>query len=387
MRHHPKRKILYLLCILTAVLVAAGCGSAASSTDNAGAAKADIGVSATELAKAEQVVANDERAPSGVGVTQPLQKPPPRGKTIGLIFSGSSVPPEDLIGLQAATSLVGWHYKLFGTGTTADNFQAAFAAAMASKLSAVWVSSIDPKLWAQYGEEWNAQGIPVIDEGTPWPNSGSDFNYFPATIAGQDYSQLMDWIAVDSKGARVTVLIDDMPEIEVIHTSVLAMKARMLALCPTCTVDILTTNVADIGSTLPQEVVSALLKSPSTTYFVSLSTSFMQGVVPAIENAGLGSKVKVLVGSGGLPEQAELKAGNNPLAADLAFSTYYQGFICVDFAIRVMEHASTSPDYNWRYVTRIFTPSNISNFGQPVTQYWTGLPDSAALWAKLWDVL
>jgi ABC-type sugar transport system substrate-binding protein len=222
---------------------------------------------------------------------------------------------------------LGWSVKSYdGKATPKDNNNAV-QQAVAGGADVVLTGGVDPSFIAGGFRAAQAKKVLVASMSQGVAPSA---NGYPFDI-GADYTRLGtmvgDWIVADSGGKAVMLPFDDKS-----FASALAfVKGSVDAVdkCPDCNVLPRQYFVGtDIATGLGPRAVDAVRKNPKITYIQGDYDPAVTAIVPAIANAGLKNKVKVV---GGLANQQNLeyvKAGNVQ-HADAGFDNRYMGYMAI----------------------------------------------------------
>jgi ribose transport system substrate-binding protein len=373
-----------------AVVVAiVGCGSAASTTSTGGAGGSSSsggakgGMSSAALSAAQQRVQQAMQKPQSFTVTAPLTKRPKPGAVISVVY-----PPIPQVvysngWLQTGASLLGMKVALHSIGTTADSFQTAFAAAIADKPAAVWVSALDPKTWAPYAKQFQQLGIPIINQGTTWADvAGKQYDYSELQQWGNTIKPLMDWAMVDSGGKPLDMLFVNITGVPVTQSASGIMSSYLTQICSGCQTSSLTMAESDIGAGGVTRVTGFLQAHPSYKYVVFPLGDAATGVPPAVKAAGM-SDVKILTGGAGADLSPDVESG--AISANMGYDSSQQGFIIPDFVARATTGQSTQPDFNYVVPAQLITKANFS--GSPSSYYTiASRTASVAAWSKVWGL-
>jgi ABC-type sugar transport system substrate-binding protein len=149
----------------------------------------------------------------------------------------------------------------------------------------------------------------------------------------------------------------------------------MKAQCPKCTVSTVNAQITQIGSTLPQLVVSALQANPKINYLFYPYGDMSIGVPPALTAANI--KVDSVASTASAGTYADLKAGT--MVMNLTASTQVQGWLEVDLAARYF--AAHKPVTDDLTPMQILDSTDSSSPTLPVTP-----TDYQAQFEKAWQV-
>lgn len=378
-RQHARRSAALVagLVLLSAFIAACGSSSGSSGSSSKPA------VSAANLAIARSVADKESATPTSVGITAPLTKRPTPGKLSICYASYLTVPvvATNTDGAEAAATALGVKMYNYNLGSTSDQLSAALDTALAQKCSSYWVSGgISTALWTSEAKTLEARGVPVVSQGSTWPNTGKDLNYYSINGVGETGADLVDWAIAQQGGKAVNMLVVSPPTgaFTVFSGTGPSVKQRMKSLCPSCQVSVLYLPATDEGTTAPSTVVGFLQAHPQYNYVLGL-LDFNTGLPTALKVAGLASKVKLLGFVGGSTELGYVKDGTE--AADLQYDDVGQGWLTVDALVRGMTGQSMAPDQAWNASTQIVTKSNVRLCAHG---FWCGVPNTPQHYYALW---
>src|SRR5919198_169492 len=158
----PSRRLVALLTVLAVAVVAAGCGSSSKSSTSSGSGSGSGSSSEAAFPEAAQATAKMQQRPTSIGLTEPVGKKIPTGKTIDFIQCG--VPACKVEGdiLAEATKLLGWNMKRINAGATPETIKAAYQQAINDKPDAVLGSGFPKVIDAAELAQLKKMNIPVV---------------------------------------------------------------------------------------------------------------------------------------------------------------------------------------------------------------------------------
>jgi ribose transport system substrate-binding protein len=349
-----------------------GSASPGSASPGSSGASDSAGISAALAA-----IAPYEGHPSAFPVTEPLAKRPARGSRF--IYLQCSTPVCAQIGqlLAAPAKALGVTLSVINSGSSATSSQAAAAAALAQKPAAVLLPAVDPQLFGGALHQLDSAGIAVtgvgIIDGAPYGVQESAGGQASVERAGQ---LMADWV-VAHVGAAANVVFFGSPELSFSIPMQTAFEATLRQNCPSCKVSYQQLSVETFGTTAPGDVVSYLQAHPSTNTVVFATMEGATGLAAALKDAGM--HVTTL---GFAPSPSNLQdIKNGGLTAGLGLDLPVQEWVQVDLAARQLAHqtiASSELNVDLEFLTK----ANVTS--QDATLGWTGYPDMAQRFAKLW---
>jgi ribose transport system substrate-binding protein len=342
----------------------AGSGSSAAGQANVAAASAAI----------EQFVGH----PSAFPAATPLRGSLPSGTTFVYLDEGGQSASLFAQLMSDATKVLGVQLKVINSGTTASTSQAAAESALALKPAAVLLLGNAPAMFGDTLQSLSDAGVKVISLGLSgsYKQYGITFNYLNA-IAEEHAGRLMaDWV-IAHKGAGANVAFYGIPEVTYTPVMESAFKSELSKNCSSCTVRFVSIDLADIGTTAPQTVVTDLQSHPSTNYAVFELAEIAQGLPAAMKSAGLS-----IPDIGYNPDPLELQyVKTGEMAAAVTSDLVLETWTTVDLAARlVLNQQPTPAETIGDSISTILTQKDTFN----PEDGWVAYPDFANRFAKLW---
>ena len=380
---HPlaRRSVPPLACLVLAFGLAA-CGS---SSDDSSATGSASNASTNAAAKVDTAAASAALKPyigqpSAFPVTEQLKKVP-KGATIAFSDCGTPICGLFWQVLQPAAQTMGVKLKRYKAGSAANTVNSTFDTMLADKPGAVIVAGTPIELWKNKLKGFQEAKIPVVTTGI----LGTKPYGIQAAQAAEDSSQLggklmADYVATNW-GPSSKIAFYDIPELTFTGLTGTAFSDELKKVCPGCSTRIVHVPIATLGNTAPSRLVSDLQAHPDTTGMVFGTDEIQAGFPAARQTAGL-TKVKTL---GNTPDPQGLqytKDGktNAVLAVDLPVLTW----VLLDQAARQMAgQALTGDEAKGLPVLQFLTQKDITF---DPSKGWTGYPDFAQRFAKLWGV-
>jgi ABC-type sugar transport system substrate-binding protein len=160
--------------------------------------------------------------------------------------------------------------------------------------------------------------------------------------------------------------------------AILNAARKELATCTTCKVETdLNFTAAEIQTTLPSRVTAALLANPNVNSVLVGYDPPIPTLAPAIDNAGLGQKVKLYSQIGTAGALKFLRAGD-VLVADIGSSEDWNAYACVDEGIRLLDGM---PLVQENLPIKVMTKDNAPPEGKPFSGDGVDYPSKyKALW-------
>ncbi len=380
----PGQKRSIAACCLAVAIAAAtvGCGSSSTSSDTGSATS---GQSATnEAAKADVAGAKEAIAPyvgkayPAFPVDEPLEeKPDPNTKLSQLAFAS---PYGALVAslVDAAARKAGVQLETVKAGSTASTVGSAVDSAITDRPQGVLMPAFEPSTISKQLKEMNAKDIPVIGLGVLDPQKWGLASSIGANQTIANAGRLLaDW-TVATHGDDANAIFFELPEVSYSAIMRDAFVAQMRKRCPGCEVRTAPFHQADVGSTLPSNVVSELQQHPGTNVLVFASQESTIGLPAAMKSAGIDADV---IGYAGGPTSLQyIKNGQE--TATLAISPAIQAWTAVDAALRLAQGQELTPaEKTGEIPMQILTQKDITfdpKFG------WTPDPEYPETFGKLW---
>jgi ribose transport system substrate-binding protein len=379
---------------MTVALSATALLAACSSVDNgsSGASGASSGSSSGAGGSngqyaAQLKLATTEAPASFDGPTTAVKAP--QGVKIAVItcFSILSGCVSPATGVQAAGKALGWDVRVFDGGGSPDKQTGQMLNAISWGAKIIVNIAIDPNSVQDGLHAAQKAGIPVgagsngLDTPNPvvTPEPGKLAYAFDVA---PDYGALgkkgADWITADSAGKANVVVYSDKT-----FPSVVALQKGLvsgLAGCSGCKVSDPQYFTGDqVAQVLPQSVVSYLRSHPETNYVFMPYDPAAAAVVPAIQQAGYGNKVKV-VSVLGSQENLNFIRGGRVQAADAAYDNQYMGYALIDQSARLLTKHPLADPHGENLPFVVLDKSNVPAAGSD----WHASYDYASKFSALW---
>lgn len=379
-------KVIVLAAVLS---FATACSSSGGSAPPAGtgtppeqvASQDSTADASAGVAAARAAVKAATTFPTTIPVTDPLPSAPPSGKTV--VFLQCDVPTCAFQGdgVKAAAKAIGWNVKVLNF-KLADPATAvtAMKTALQYKPVAVSFAGVSQDIWRSLQPDYVKAGAVLVPSSVDPEPSGD--GVVPGHGFGADEQALgkllADQAVADSNG-KAKMLFVNVPSSTVYGPVADTFRKEVGTLCPDC-------SISELDLTFPQiaagglngAVVSELKRHSGTDYVVSVNGTFVGGLPPALQTAGL-KNIKIISGKGDSRDQQNVLDGTALATVNSPF--VLGGWQDVDIAIRhVMNLPIPEGDHSAAPV--LLTKDNI---GSPKDSY--DVPsDYAAQFAKLWQV-
>ena len=332
---------------LTACAVLAACSSSSKGSGGSSSAPASGSSSASGgssgLAAAQKLIdaytanPNPDQigVPGGAALT-PLSKKPDQGKLVVMINAANPSSVNYALGVQAATQALGWSYKDIVPTAGPQGEQDAFMSAMqlSPKPYAIHMNAYPKVDYTAQLAQAKAAGIYVSVDNTadlPRTGDGIEDSLNSAQGSNLDEQLLAAALAVTVQGKATKILEVNVPAFPVLTLTTKEFKDALGDYCPACSTSQYDAQLTEVGTTLPQAVVSKIQVDPSIK-FVEMSGALSQGVAAALKAAGL--KVQ-MIGTGAQPDILQsLRSNDGAWLATVGLSQALVGWEIVDAIAR-----------------------------------------------------
>ena len=365
---------------LLGVALVAACSRASTSTDAASGA-------VSGAAKQLHAQATNESPSTFQGPATPVK--PPADVKIAVVTCYSilhgCVSPAD--GIQRAAAALGWHVTVLDGGGTPTQQNAQMLNAVSSGAKVIINIAIDPNSVQSGLQAAHRAGVLVgagsngLDTpnpvATPAPGKlGYAFDVAPNYGAlGEKAAQ---WIQADSAGKADAAVYSDKE-----FPSVLALQAGLLQglkSCHGCKVEPLQYFTGtEVTQVLPQSVVSFIRSNPQVNYVFIPYDPAAATVVPAIAQAGLASKVKVVSVLGDQQNLGFIR-DDRVQVADAAYDNLYMGYAILDQVARALGHQQLAKPAGENLPFVMLDRTNLPAPGADWHASFAYIPDFTQLW-------
>jgi ribose transport system substrate-binding protein len=352
----------------------------------------DASAASNGVAKARAAVATASTPPTtfrAPGV--PFNASKAAGKSIWVV-APLSVPLAqfNIQGLQQAAKLVGATVHPCDGQAVVSNTVTCIQEAVAAHAGVILVEDVDTKSLAGPISAAKAANIPVIavEEHDPQLPPSSDP---PAVVAELNQchacaGKLMADATIANSNGKANAAVFWSSDVSGIgNPQLTAMKAEFKALCKACTLTVIDVPVANWATELPTETRSFLASHPNINYLLPLYDGMVSYILPSVEAAGAGSKVKI-VSYNATPSVIQDMAHNEVVVANVGSNALEWGWYWGDQSFRVL--TGVKPSVNEAPPIRLFTTANVGSIDVSASQTtWYGKADLYQQgFKKLWGV-
>lgn len=316
------------------IVVAAGLAAAVAASPIA--ARSGHGLSGVDQAKAKVLAAMKMPQFKPPGAAVPMSKL--KGKNVWIMTSTLAVPfvADIAHGAQNGAKAAGWKTRLIDGKGNVTEWNRILAEAISQKVDAVISVASSPVVMKPQMAKAKAAGIPVVDVLTadqadplvPGTFAHVSISFYTSGTLQADY-------VIWKSGGKANVLIFGDNEFPGEVTRVKGMKDEFKKLCPACKVTFQDTQVAKLGTALGQTAQTLLRRDPSIDWVLPTYDAQALYIVPAIKQAGLAKKVKV-VSSDAVTSNLQWTAKSDVQIADVGEPDQWAGWASVDMIARAM---------------------------------------------------
>jgi ribose transport system substrate-binding protein len=337
------------------------------------------------------MVAQDSHALSTIEVTQPLTRKL-AGTAWILPCAAPSCLNQQVAGARAAMQAMGGTLKVVPLGQTPASTSSAFttAATASPPPAAVLDGGTAFETVKQQVAQLASKKVPILSFGSGLNNTtptstnypGVGYDVYPLSWSARQAQLMADWIGVNVNGAATKVLYVTIPDFVLFASMRTDFTKQLQTICAKCSVQELVASATGIGTTIPNQVVSAVQRDPSIKYVVFDFGDMVLGVPQALKGAGI-SGVQLVSQSGSA--QNELYVKNGQQALDVAVNQSYNAWANIDAAARLADGQGTSAD-DTLVPTQLVTKQGFDNGTVKLDSSGQVeiVPNYQAQWTKLW---
>jgi ribose transport system substrate-binding protein len=367
---------------VAAVLVLAGCSAGGSSGGSSGSSKQD-------LSKFQTIVDNAKK-PSTAWEGPTSTPTPPKNINIALVTCAGAVAGCVLPAQAAADAAkaLGWTATLYDGQGDPVTQNKVVTQAINGGANAVILAGVDPSQIGSALDLAKQKNVPVgsITQGVA-PGNGIAYDI------GANYEtsgEIMgSWIITDSKGSAVVLPTNDK---EFASTNTIVTSAiDTVKKCNDCKLKAVEVFVgSNIGNGLGQRIASSLQRTPDVNYVIGAFDPAVSDMVPAIDQVGIGDRVKI-ISNVGLTQNLQFIEKGDVQAADIVYDNTYEGYAAIDQMIRLLNNQplfKSTKETDPRYLYGENVPQHLTtkdNLTDP-TKPWTADNDAVNKFRALWGL-
>lgn len=365
------------LMIGASAMSLAACGSSDDGGSDTKTASTGGAAATASVADAKAAVAPFVGRPSPFPVTAPLKRRPV-GARVAYVDPGTPIGALLYELLRPAADAMGFDLYRVKAGSSPATINAAYETVAEQRPAAVIDSATDPALFGPALAKLKAAGVPVLSNGVV----DQDRYGFAAGVFGRESSEssgklLADYVYAEH-GDDTDAVFYFMPELGFAPIMKDAFREEMEAICPDCSVRDVSLPVASLGNTMPGKIVSDLQAHPDTKTVVVPTTEMLTGLPAALKVAGLDVET---TGSGGGPANLEMvKAGQQTSGLFVDYPVMM--WMLADMVARTITGQEITAEQAKGIPPKQFLRQEDITFDP--SRGWTGYPDFAQRFTKLW---
>jgi ribose transport system substrate-binding protein len=356
-------RIVAVGAIAAAVVLAAGCG--ASSNGGTGASNSSPSSSTNAAAAPSWLTAAQTAANTATQIPSTIAdqslgafKPKAHGKLYvvdcDLSLEGCS---QISNAFGQAAKAIGYSITQCNGGSSATAPAQCFTNAVNAHPSAIIVNGIDAQESGGGFAAAQKAKIPIIGSftGDTLPTAGVA-SEVAGTACEQEGKLLGDWVIADSKGKANAMFVGT----QTYNCNVQRLQGfqEAFSACTTCTLKSIQFSIADLTTTLPAQITSAIEANPNVNYIAGTFDQVALDATTAVRNQGKASSIKVV--GFDAPNLQLVKAGNIQVA-DIVTGQQDSGWEGVDAAARIYSGMKVPDDIPPSMV--LVTQQNIAQIG------------------------
>jgi ribose transport system substrate-binding protein len=364
-------------------LVVAGCGSSDSTSTSASTSSATSTAAGAsggiDQAAAGKILAPYEGKPSAFPVDEPLPRPLPAGTKLGFLQCVTPICGIFAQALAPAARTLGAQLDVVKAGASANDLQSAMSSLIEKHPAGLIIPGIEPATISGQLKQAGQAGIKLVANGI----MGADRYGIEGQTLGEPAAQLSGklmaaWVVDRKPKGDANVVFYNTPELSFSAPIKETFGTTMKQLCPSCSVRYVDIPVATIGNSAPNQVASDLQSHPDTDVMVFASAEASTGVPAALKTAGL-----TLDSIGFAPGPANLQdIKDGKMTAGLAVDVATTIWTLADEMARLLTDAPlTAGEKSTVPVMQIVSADDLD---YDVSKGWSGYPDFAERFAKLW---
>ena len=347
--------------IAAAVLLAAGCASSSGGGTAASGSPSTHAATPSWLKAAESAASSATQVPTSIADKSlgPF-KPKAHGKLYVVDCDLSLEGCSHISGaFTQAAHAIGYSITQCNGGASANAPAQCFTNAINAHPSAIIVNGIGAESSGGGFAAAKKAHIPIIGSFTgdtlPTPGVATEI---AGTACEQEGKLLGDWVIADSKGHANAMFVGT----TTYNCNVQRLQGfkEALSACTTCTFKSIEFSIADLTTTLPSQITSAIEANPNVNYIAGTFDQVALDATTAVRNQGKAGSIKVVGFDGNAPNLQLVKAGNIQVA-DIVTGQLDAGWEGVDAAARVYSGMKVPGDIPPSMV--LVTKQNIGQIG------------------------
>lgn len=373
------RALAALLLIALLAALAAGCGGSDDSTSSSATTTGD-----TTSGEA-QTGPQQEAEPTEIGVSEPLPKAPPKGKSVTLVQCNLPICESWDPAMEASAKALGWSFKTT-TFTQGGDPGPVITQAIQEKPDYLVIMAVAEALIKPQLAEAHAAGIPVIGCSLPEEASpkGWDAVCLQSLVEGTE--KAANW-AIEDSGEDAHFLVVNIPESPPLAQENEWFESDLASVCSSCSSENLDLTFSDLETgAVPNKVVASLQKNPEINYIYFGFTDIATGVDAALKGAGLPAQPKMI---GNNATEAAIKGvASGEQAAWAGAGQPSLGALMLDAPARLSVGLELTPEYLEEFGASPFYLVSSKEAAEALAPdyFWPGPADFQAQFEELWQL-
>jgi ribose transport system substrate-binding protein len=366
----------------------AACGGSGDSSDGASASSSDGG--SQELEAARKLVEAATKPPTFEAPGPEFDASGAAGKTVFFDAALMNIDYTKAVTTATKEALTKAGVNLIVTDSQQDPTTATrqIQQAVARKVDAIVVQTVDPKLLKDPLSRAKAAGIPVVmvnTSGPRLPNAeekavGIEANF---TIDWARQGELQVAAALVEAGGPEKMAVIASPDLEVGRIGLEGVKKGFEQFCPSCEVEYKDVLLSQWTRNLPSLTQNTVV-DPNVKVLLPLWDSMTPFMLPSINAAGATKRVKIVTTAGNSTAMKNLSDGG-PITVDIGNNQDYQGWALADQLLRVL--TDNEPVADPKVPLTIFNTENVKDIdvSQPEST-WYGSFSFKDEFRQLWGL-
>jgi ribose transport system substrate-binding protein len=344
-------------------------------------AGADVPANVT---KAQQIVAQYEKTPTGVSLKAPITKSIPKGKVMTFVTDGTEEGAAQYSAVQAGAATLGWTANKIQTDGTPATVQNAWAQILREKPNAVIIGGYPRTMFNKALLTAQKDGILTCSYDVPEKTGGGLTFVQNPTFANMGLPMAAQVVANSGNGAPHAVFVN-LPDYPVLTSMVKPFENSMKKLAPKSVTKQYVVPLASIGTNAPDLLVAYLRAHPDVKNLVLSFDGLAYGLPAAIKAAHL-TGINI-IGEAPTTENSQyIETGDEQ--ATIATDTAVQNYACLDafarnWAGQPLPGAAGGPPAYLNPI-QLVTKSNLPQ-GALTSHLFPVLTNVNSVYAKLWN--
>lgn len=334
---------------------------------------------------ARAAVARYERQPKFIGPGSRIPIARARGKSVWVIAVSMSIPFTASVaqGVQLAAARVGISTHVFDGKGTQSEWIRGINEAVSQHANGVVLIGVPLPLVSSALETMHNDHVPFIDVPTDCKQPLPFGEFGHVCISFTHAGALQADYAIAHAGAKPThVLLLEDNEYPSEENRLHGMEAEFRKLAPHDTVDVHNTLTSQNATQLGPSTVNLIRRDPRISWVLATYDAQLLYVVPALQQAGLASKVRI-VGSDAVSSNLNWTKTNHVQVADVGEPDHWMGWASLDLIARAMLGRKA---VNEHIQLRLFSSGNLKGIRNTGNEDRLFGGNYRARYARLWGL-